>query len=98
MTWDSTKTCDQGYSETTIADNTRETAILQVCPFEFLSTRTTTILESTSRVHRRMDCVSLSFTAGGSRTKSFLILQETCQQQQSRIQSKDPKQRHKEWQ
>ena len=49
MTWNSTETCDQGYSETTIADNTRETAILQVCLFEFLSTRTTTILESTLR-------------------------------------------------
>src|SRR6266436_3246196 len=49
VTWNSTETCDQGYSETTIADNTRETAVLQVCPFEFLSTCTTTILESTSR-------------------------------------------------
>jgi hypothetical protein len=48
MTWNGTKACDQGYSETTIADNMRETAILQVCLFEFLSTRTTTILESTS--------------------------------------------------
>jgi hypothetical protein len=28
MTWDGTETCDQGYSETAIADNTRETAIL----------------------------------------------------------------------
>ena len=50
MTWNGTETCDQGYSKTTIANDTREsgeTAILQVCLFEFLSTRTTTILEST---------------------------------------------------
>lgn len=49
MAWNGTETSDQGYSKTSFADNTRKTAILNVCLFKFLSPRMTTVLEGTSR-------------------------------------------------
>ncbi len=60
VTRNGTETCDQGYSKTTVADDTRKTAILHVRPFKFLSSRMTTILESTSRGDRRMDSYQLT--------------------------------------
>jgi hypothetical protein len=54
VAWNGTETCDQCYFKTTFADNTCKTAILHVCLFKFLSTRTTTVLEGTSR--RMVSC------------------------------------------
>jgi hypothetical protein len=52
------ETSDQGYFKTTFADNTRKTAILNVCLFKFLSTRTTTVLEGIKVAQFSKKCAS----------------------------------------
>ena len=51
MAWNGTETSDESYFEAAFADDPRKAAILHICPFELLSTCTTTVLEGTSYRH-----------------------------------------------